>query len=175
MRLDVGDLDPKVHRAAIGVAALFALVGLALVLLGARDARRARASVAWPSAPGVITTSRVTERETRRDGRKWVQHSADIRYEFTVGAGRYTGSRVTLADVYGSRASADRAVGRYPVGAEVTVRYDPDDPTVCCLVPGSAEGVTIWYGIGGAFLALGGAACFFLATAKTSRDGAALR
>ncbi len=171
MKLDVGDLDPKAHRILIGVTAFVALIGLLLVFVGVRAQQRAVASGTWPSAPGVVTVSRVTERETRRESKKRVQHSysADIRYEFTVGARRFAGSGVTLSDVYGSRGSAEVAVGRYPVGAEVTVRYDPDDPSVCCLVPGAAEGSGVFKAIGGVFFVLGGAGTFFLVTATTSR------
>jgi hypothetical protein len=110
--------------------------------------REARASHGWPSTPGVIVESRL-ETGQRRDLRAKVR--ARIRYAYTTPDGvRREGTRLHFGvdTTWGERAltrgrhedrllgeqrEAQSALQRFPVGAPVTVIYDPGDPAHAAL------------------------------------------
>jgi hypothetical protein len=120
----------------------------ASVLIGAlADLLRADQSQTWPSAPGRILHSEATMRLG-----KGPRHSADIDYEYEVGGKCFTGSRVQFSQGnFRSNEGAQRVVDRYPVGATVDVRYDPDDPSLATLETSPAAATSaIW--LGGSFM-----------------------
>ena len=65
----------------------------------------------------------------------------------------HTGRRITASDEYQkNRASAEDILARYPVGATVTVTYDPEGPGTSLLVPGAPGNTKVM--IGAAILCL---------------------
>ena len=94
-------------------------------------------SASWPTAPAVITESRVSV----EPGADSTTYSADIAYRYTVDGAPYEGDRVRLTLTQSTSDSSDarRVVDRYPAGAEVRVAYDPDDPATSVLEPGLSE------------------------------------
>lgn len=90
---------------------------------------RAKSSVAWPSARGVITRSEVIRFSTGY-GWQWF-----IEYHYSVLEKHYHGRRV----YFGSNptiATARTLVATYCIGRDVSVRYHPDKPELCVLMPG---------------------------------------
>lgn len=59
---------------------------------------------------------------------------------------------------------AQRIVGRYPDKARVRVYYNPADCSEAVLEPGSADGISFLYVVGGTFAAVG---VFFLIMSLT--------
>lgn len=118
-----------------GVA--FAVLGALLLARAAVGFRRARRSRSWPVAEGTIVESRVERVPSAR-----VTGSPDyvptVRYRYQVGDETFTGSR--LAFGYDARLLheelAVERLARYPVGARVAVRYDPDRPAHATLETG---------------------------------------
>jgi hypothetical protein len=83
-------------------------------------------SRSWPTVPGKIDTSDVSERTSYRSGRFW---ALDVRYVYCVGDVDYAGTRLAFAPCWiGSQYTVDALARRYPAGAAVDVRYDPDQP-----------------------------------------------
>jgi hypothetical protein len=87
---------------------------------------RARASVAWPTVPGKVEQSKIETRQTARSG---TFYRLALIYRYDVGGRDYEGDtvefgppRVTNQDLI------ERLAAKYPVGAPVTVHYDPDAP-----------------------------------------------
>jgi hypothetical protein len=85
----------------------------------------------WPTAPGQVVEARVTLDSVGIIIRKTTtsiqrEDRLHLRYEFVVDGIRYTGTGlgITTRDRV---ASADRQ--RYPVGATVTVHYNPSAPS----------------------------------------------
>lgn len=119
-------------------------LGASLLISGLADWRRAGLSEGWPTAPGRILKS---EADMRLG--KGPRHIADVRYEYEVDGRRYTGSKVQFSQGnYRSNAEAQAVVGRYPVGTEVAVRYDPNDPAVAGLESSPASAMqTLWLGV----------------------------
>jgi hypothetical protein len=95
--------------AAQALAVVFAVGLIALPWLDFRDARR---RAAWQSTDGTIVTSR----------RGYVLGGAVIRYEYQAGSTQRGKLDVDDKD-------ADELLHRYPVGAHVTVYFDPDRPS----------------------------------------------
>ena len=63
---------------------------------------------------------------------------ADVRYRYTVNGTGYLSDRLTYRR-YLTFVGADQAVYRYPVGATVTVWYDPGNPKRAVLEPGTGR------------------------------------
>ena len=120
---------------AVVMGAVLILAGLGLVAFMRRRHALVRASQAWPAVPGTVLESAV-----RRYGRsvetRWRYYPA-VRYRYEVEGRAYTGRRLYFDEMaWASRSSAARLAHKYPPGATVTVRYDPDDPARALLEPG---------------------------------------
>lgn len=108
---------------------------VAMLDLGAAD-ERAR----WPRIVGRIESAGV-RRQTISSGRlgAGVIHVPDVRYRYEVAGVSYAGDVVSASKGDDDAASAAAAAARYPVGASVTVRYDPADPTRAVLAPQTTD------------------------------------
>jgi hypothetical protein len=83
-------------------------------------------SRSWPTAPGKIDAADIAEKATLRSGRYW---ALDMRYVYRVGGVDHVGTQLAFAPRWiGSQYTVDALARRYPVGATVDVRYDPDHP-----------------------------------------------
>jgi hypothetical protein len=88
-------------------------------------------SRSWPTVPGKIDTSEVTEKRAYRSGRYW---ALDVRYLYRVGGVDYVGTQLAFAPRWiGSQYTVDSLARRYPVGAAASVHYDPDQPAEAVL------------------------------------------
>ena len=92
-----------------------------------KDARALRiAAQNWSSTTGKVITSRVEV-----TGGDHTTVSPHIVYQYNVYSNEYSNSQIKVGDTfissYTSRQSYD-TVDKYPVGAEVTVYYDPENP-----------------------------------------------
>lgn len=120
----------SIASALIALAALIAgglvlIAGVVVVYTALAMIGLARASRRWPSSSGRIVRSEI------RDDR------AFIRYGYAVEGEEYEGSDVASGDrPYRTARSAARRLQRYPVGAPVTVYYDPRQPRIAILEPG---------------------------------------
>jgi hypothetical protein len=145
----------------IGAAAAFC--GVALLFNAFARHRDTRASAHWPTAPGVVEHSALTERPSRGRTRNTL-YGVAIRYRYMVGGKALVGQRVFFGDDgYESSGGAwQRAlVQRYPVGTAVAVRYDPDAPERCVLEPGNPRGYLVQLGSGIAATLAGGTLAYF--------------
>jgi len=85
----------------------------------------------WTSTTGKVITSRVEV-----SGGEHTSVYPRIVFEYHVYGKKYTGSQIKAGDIhwasYTSRASYDM-VDKYPIGSEVTVYYDPENPQQAAL------------------------------------------
>ncbi|MBN1452162.1 MAG: DUF3592 domain-containing protein [Anaerolineales bacterium] len=85
----------------------------------------------WASTIGKVVTSRVEV-----SGGDHTSVSPHIVFQYSVYGRGYSGSQIKAGDVhlssYSSRVAYD-TVDKYPVGAEVTVYYDPENPQLSAL------------------------------------------
>lgn len=110
-------------------------VGLAIVaaiwFFHLRTARKAEAAGTWPSAPGVVQTSAVREKvESDSEGDSETAYYPEVGYRWTVQGQDYAGRRIAFGEAprFAREAAAQAICARYPVGAAVSVRYNPDQP-----------------------------------------------
>jgi hypothetical protein len=117
----------------------------AMLLLGAwLDYWRAEQSKSWPAVTGRMLVSEVSVRLG-----KGPRNLPDVSYEYEVDGSRYESSRIRFGQGRTRfRAQAEELVGRYPVGSEVEVRYNPADPGVAVLdTSDAAVQSAVWWGV----------------------------
>lgn len=108
--------------------------GLAALLFCLAYRRRLNRANAWPVVPGEIVESRVEERGSLDSSPTRRTYVPIVEYRYTVGDNSYASRQVAIGLVVsGSRAIAERVVGRYPVGAKVEVHFDPANPSEAAL------------------------------------------
>jgi hypothetical protein len=101
--------------------------------------REARQASGWVEGRGRITVSQLRQKHRRNHG--GFIEVADVQYEFIVDGVARRGERIGIGEID----TAGGLLKRFPVGAEVAVFYDPQDPERCVLdrsVP--ASGAAIW-------------------------------
>lgn len=91
---------------------------------------QAHASGGWPTVPGVVKESRIDS--------KWSQHRRLFRlvlsYRYELGRDGYEGDMAMFGPSWlTSKKSTEVLARKYPVGAKVTVHYDPNDPKTAVL------------------------------------------
>ncbi|MBI2122008.1 MAG: DUF3592 domain-containing protein [Candidatus Sungbacteria bacterium] len=155
----------SVRQLSPGKAALV-LLGIGILgaglttFLGIPMLMNATASQSWPAVEGVIKISEFTTNRDRDDG--GVTYGASIVYDYTVKGTVYSGSNVHFGQYSTSDPSYGRGlVNRYPVGEQINVYYDPNDPSISVLEPGAGWSSFMVVGIGALFTLLGFIGGFF--------------
>jgi hypothetical protein len=111
------------------------LVGLLLVVAVPFELWRLSDARDWPSRPGVITHASIQRhRGTHKNPGYW---SAEINGRYRDADQRFWISRVRYGDIRIWRRKKDcqEAVARYPIGTEVDVFFDPENPRETILEP----------------------------------------
>ena len=141
------------YMLAVGLVAFF---GAYLLWKGVHRLMLASASTKWPTTKGKVTGAE-TKREVTSDtddNHPSVTFSADTAIAYTVNGQQYTTNIMYFGQTLGSGDKSEAAlqVLRYPVGKEVTVSYDPENPAGAVLKPG-IHSEALWLpGAGLAFL-----------------------
>jgi len=121
-----------------------ALVGFGVFPLGAyfvvdglHNLLRTRSAEHWPTTKGLVTASRVGD-SYGGYGAFW--HAPRVSYRYEVAGVPFEGELIQTARlVFSSESDAAEVSARYPVSAEVTVRYDPRNPEFGILDLGRAS------------------------------------
>lgn len=138
------------------------LIPLALVALSScawhvRLVRLAFASRSWPAVPGRLLRAEFVE-----GSRGW-GGSANVSYAYEVSARKLTGSRVRFGPLWGSGSlTASWDVDDYRGVRDLTVYYDPDEPSRSVLEPGPMPG--LWIAVVASAVAAA-VVCWLIATA----------
>ena len=138
--------------------ALVSLFAVGFVALAIHLHVLASAAHEWSSTTGVVMTSYV-----RRTGAGNAGEAGDtdtyspvVKYEYRVGSDPYTGSKIGFGDFFYNWYSSKSRVQAFPKGSNVTVYFDPQDPSSAVL-DRTYPSVAIAMLIGIAFLFLIGA------------------
>lgn len=136
----------------VAITAVFLLVGGGLSWWGWTILQDARASAAWPTVAGQVTSSDVRHSTDSEGGDSY---SPEVTYAYEVDNRSYENSTIKFGEnSYNSRREAERITGRYPVGQPVNVAYDPNDPGRSVLEPGVSGGSYIVLSIGVVFVVI---------------------
>lgn len=142
----------------LGVAAIVGLVAFAAVV----KMREVRAAQNWHQTRGKITRSEVRARKKRDiDNREKTVSEPRVAYDYTVNGKHFNAERISLAEII-AESEIEPVLQRYPVGAEVTVYYNPANPGEAVLE--RALPADFGKGLGGVFLFLGGGGVLALLT-----------
>ena len=98
-----------------------------------KNVQMAKASVNWPTTTGRITASDIKKVLFRRQ--------PQITYTYSVNGAPFTSQRVSFAGGYKPK-EVDPVLARYPIGADVTVAHDPQNPAEATLETGANKQVT---------------------------------
>jgi hypothetical protein len=111
----------------IGMAVL-ALVGVIVLFYvnGKRSPKKVTVDPTWPTVPGRVTAARVEETaRTRVDEDTF--YFPLIEFEYTL-AGQVRTGRQAVGKPFNLESKAKRRLEQYPLGTQVLVVYDPQDP-----------------------------------------------
>jgi hypothetical protein len=130
----VGSLGVILTVCLSSLIPLIIIGGIFWFIFNQRNKARAekQASQTWPSTKGKIVTSRVE----LSSGRDMATVYAKIAYEYQLSGRTYQCDQVHSGDEYYAEATREETydlVDRYPVGREVTVYYNPDNPAEAAL------------------------------------------
>jgi hypothetical protein len=132
------------------------LLGPLLLVLGAAAYKslQVRAIREWPQAAGKVVVSEAEVRDTRvidsdrEEGYRTEQRNfANIVYEYSVAGQKLRNNRVSIGEDRGNFQVAD-TIAKYPVGAIVTVYYNPLHPNEAVLDRDLPKGLWGCLGIG---------------------------
>ncbi|HVF72261.1 MAG TPA: DUF3592 domain-containing protein [Chthoniobacterales bacterium] len=115
------------------LALIFLIVFPFAIYKAWKNVQTAKASTAWPTTPGRITSSGTKKVMFRRQPL--------ITYSYAVHGAPYTSQRVSFAAGYPGK-DIDSILARYPVGSEVNVAHDPQNPAEATLETGATAQVT---------------------------------
>jgi hypothetical protein len=141
------------------------VLGPPFFLLGFRAYWISRGSGSWPTAPGLIISSETAESGRVDDRGIYLR----IEYEYRVANRRFVSNQIWVQTNTGPRHSypvegqspqtlsvSGKVRPRdYPVGREVTVYYDPDNPRMALLRPGVSGSAWFMLLVGGAMSVVG--------------------
>jgi hypothetical protein len=118
---------------------IFGSIATFFYITGRKYASLAAASAAWPTVQGqVIRCGVIAQR-----GPKGVStYRSDICYGYTVAGVRRQGNVIQFGNLdQATEAAAQKILDPYPVGAAVTVHYQPDDAALAALetLPAAAQ------------------------------------
>jgi hypothetical protein len=138
-------------------AMLLAPLGLLLVA-AAYKSLQVRAAREWPSTAGKVVISKTELRKTkvidgdRAEGHRFEERNfADIVYEYSVAGRKLRNNRVSIGEDRGNFQVAE-TIAKYPVGAVVTVYYNPLHPDQAVLERDLPKGMWGCLGIGSAIV-----------------------
>jgi hypothetical protein len=115
----------------------FLAAGLVTSLSLLTNLAEKRAAMRWPTVNGTVITSRAESRRELVPGghnQTAAVWSPLVEYTYQVAGRDYHGTRIAFGPlVSGGRELAESAIAPYPVGAVVSVHYDPANPSQATL------------------------------------------
>lgn len=123
------------------VGFILLLIGLIFLIIGMVAAKKAKAALTWPVIPGRVLSSQVVEHEsTDSEGSSSVSYEPRVEYQYNVMGQTYTAKRIAYGANSFDYRKASEIAARYPVGAQVSVHYNPDKVKDATLETSAAGG-----------------------------------
>jgi len=137
------------------VAFVFFLAGTILFLYDVKGLINGYLSKTWPSTSGTIITSEISMTLISHYAHYREHYTPLIEYSYTVNNVVYTNNRLDLGkQISGPPQFLGRIINAFPVGSEVIVYYDPEDPMSASIEPGIATSTYLHTGTGSLFLVI---------------------
>jgi hypothetical protein len=143
----------KAGRRVFAVGVVLIVLGVGWGALVVPRLLGAMATSSWPTVRGVVVSSEVRWKEGSSGTARYV---AEITYSYVVNDVKRSSDRIAYTNPRtDSRSDAREITDRYPVGKQVQLHYDPDDPYTAVLEPGASTGAYIAVAVAGVLM-LGG-------------------
>lgn len=134
-----GHIGVEMDKVPFGFALLcggfFLVITLALsgglIFFSLRSKKKAGSSQGWPATNGKVIVSEVRESaSTDDDGYTRYSYYPRVEFSYVVAGQSYSSKSISFGGVQGSSktAKAEETINKYPVGAPVTVYYNPQKP-----------------------------------------------
>lgn len=115
-----------------GVVLLGGLIFLGLAINQYLKAKKAEKS--WLKTTGVVLNSGVEVRQSRNSkGQKTRSYIPKVSYQYQVKDQTYNSERLGFGSGSFGESKANKKIALYPLGVQVTVHYDPADPSKAVL------------------------------------------
>jgi hypothetical protein len=103
------------------------------IIRGVMKARKIKKT--WLSTPGVVLNSEIKVQQSHSSsGQTTTKYEPQVSYQYQVKDQTYNGNRLGLESLlFLERTTANKKIDVYPQGAQVTVHYDPADPSKAVL------------------------------------------
>ena len=136
----------------ITIAAI--VTGLWFLFLAFRQHRTAKeAQETWVKTSGVVLDLGLTgHRSQSSKGWSSTKYAQRVSYQYSVVGSSYTGERIGFGSATYAKGKAEKIVAAYPKDGQVTVFYDPNEPSKAVLET-KALGVGNYLTLGVIFLA----------------------
>ena len=127
---------------ACGIPLFVLLLGISGLWSSGNYLVDAYSSSNWPSTTGTIIRSDLGSRTISKQSSDRTLYWAEVEYEFEVNGGQYQSNHIRLDGLrsgphVGTGVDhASKILANYPVGAEVNVFYDPNNPSKATLEAG---------------------------------------
>jgi hypothetical protein len=111
-------------------ASIILAAGVAGTFFFGRPVLRTWRAMAWPAAPGTVTSAKVEERPSGTAGSGY-RYAVIVKYRYEVRGAEHTGDRILFcsnATTFRSPQTAGDLAKRYAKGTKVDVHYDPKAP-----------------------------------------------
>lgn len=125
-------------------------IGIFLIVGNLRARKKADASQNWPATSGTVVLSEVRKSETHNEegGLSSIAYFPYVEYDYQVNDQMVRGKKLTFGghDLTKSYAEATARVAKYPVGAAVSVYYNPgklEDAVLERAAPRSKSGLIV--------------------------------
>lgn len=123
----------------------FGFMGLLLCFIHGNLLKKDRSRKSWPSVTGQVTSAtapRVVVSSYGKHGREYrTKYIPHVKYSYTVDGTAYHGELDVSYDGWYFRSRANHLLERYPVGKEVTVYHDPQEPKSSVLERSSVRSI----------------------------------
>jgi len=119
---------------------IFFAGGVAAVIFGLRNRKKAEESTGWPAVEGVILNAWVEESsDTDEDGFTSTTYTPKWEYQYQLGGQTYTSQKISFGGEsgYGSRKKAEQELTKYPLSSRVQAFYNPLNHEEAVLVQGT--------------------------------------
>ncbi|MEO5362359.1 MAG: DUF3592 domain-containing protein [Magnetococcus sp. DMHC-8] len=116
---------------ALPLCTLLLVASVLLMIVGCYPFYRAHQSQSWPAIDGTIATAAASDTPCHREASSWLLCRTDIHYVYTVHNQSRMGKRIEFGwgdQSFLLKEFAARLTQRYPIGKQVRVYYNPDQP-----------------------------------------------
>ena len=138
----------KSKYTALIIFVIWAVLMSLLAFRGWKDLEKSLASKDWPVTDGKITLSKVEIKRGSRD-QGWT-YTVNVKYSYLVDGVKYSGDKISFGYYSSSSPRKANEIKRsYPVGKQVPVYYNPEDPYESVLETKSAANayIELWSGL----------------------------